>query len=231
MFTGIIEEVGIIKSMTAGESSGEIRVQARTVLEGTKIGDSIAVNGICLTVTSLQPDGFTADVMAETVRRSALREQNSGSKVNLERAMAADGRFGGHMVSGHIDGTGKVVSLEREENAVWVTIEAPAEILRLIVEKGSIAIDGISLTVAYVDERVFKVSIIPHTGAETTLLDRKAGDSVNLENDITGKYVEKLLAAGVSTPYSAGSRTGPEDRQRSPGEDGLTMEYLEKMGI
>ena len=231
MFTGIIEEVGTIKSMTAGESSGEIRVQARTVLEGTKIGDSIAVNGICLTVTSLQPDGFTADVMAETVRRSALREQNPGSKVNLERAMAADGRFGGHMVSGHIDGTGKVVSLEREENAVWVTIEAPAEILRLIVEKGSIAIDGISLTVAYVDERVFKVSIIPHTGAETTLLDRKAGDSVNLENDITGKYVEKLLAAGVSTPYSAGSRTGPEDRQRSTGEDGLTMEYLEKMGI
>ena len=231
MFTGIIEEVGTIKSMTAGESSGEIRVQARTVLEGTKIGDSIAVNGICLTVTSLQPDGFTADVMAETVRRSALREQNPGSKVNLERAMAADGRFGGHMVSGHIDGTGKVVSLEREENAVWVTIEAPAEILRLIVEKGSIAIDGISLTVAYVDERVFKVSIIPHTGAETTLLDRKAGDSVNLENDITGKYVEKLLAAGVSTPYSAGSRTGPEDRQQPPGEDGLTMEYLEKMGI
>ncbi|MBQ2677547.1 MAG: riboflavin synthase [Firmicutes bacterium] len=231
MFTGIIEEVGTIKSMTAGESSGEIRVQARTVLEGTKIGDSIAVNGICLTVTSLQPDGFTADVMAETVRRSALREQNPGSKVNLERAMAADGRFGGHMVSGHIDGTGKVVSLEREENAVWVTIEAPAEILRLIVEKGSIAIDGISLTVAYVDERVFKVSIIPHTGAETTLLDRKAGDSVNLENDITGKYVEKLLAAGVSTPYSAGSRTGPEDRQRSTGEDGLTIEYLEKMGI
>ena len=110
MFTGIIEEVGTIKSMTAGESSGEIRVQARTVLEGTKIGDSIAVNGICLTVTSLQPDGFTADVMAETVRRSALREQNPGSKVNLERAMAADGRFGGHMVSGHIDGTGKVVS-------------------------------------------------------------------------------------------------------------------------
>ena len=231
MFTGIIEEVGTIKSMTAGESSGEIRVQARTVLEGTKIGDSIAVNGICLTVTSLQPDGFAADVMAETVRRSALREQNPGSKVNLERAMAADGRFGGHMVSGHIDGTGKVVSLEREENAVWVTIEAPAEILRLIVEKGSIAIDGISLTVAYVDERVFKVSIIPHTGAETTLLDRKAGDSVNLENDITGKYVEKLLAAGVSTPYSAGSRTGPEDRQQPPGEDGLTMEYLEKMGI
>ena len=231
MFTGIIEEVGTIKSMTAGESSGEIRVQARTVLEGTKIGDSIAVNGICLTVTSLQPDGFTADVMAETVRRSALREQNPGSKVNLERAMVADGRFGGHMVSGHIDGTGKVVSLEREENAVWVTIEAPAEILRLRVEKGSIAIDGISLTVAYVDERVFKVSIIPHTGAETTLLDRKAGDSVNLENDITGKYVEKLLAAGVSTPYSAGSRTGPEDRQQPPGEDGLTMEYLEKMGI
>ena len=145
MFTGIVEETGKIKAMTAGESSGEIRIEARKVLEGTKIGDSIAVNGICLTVTGLQPDGFTADVMAETVRRSALRELGPGSEVNLERAMAADGRFGGHMVSGHIDGTGTVLSLEREENAVWVSIEAPKEILKLIVEKGSIAIDGISI--------------------------------------------------------------------------------------
>ena len=221
MFTGIVEETGKIKAMTAGESSGEIRIEARKVLEGTKIGDSIAVNGICLTVTGLQPDGFTADVMAETVRRSALRELGPGSEVNLERAMAADGRFGGHMVSGHIDGTGTVLSLEREENAVWVSIEAPKEILKLIVEKGSIAIDGISLTVAYVDDTLFKVSIIPHTGQETTLLDKKAGDHVNPENDIVGKYVEKLLGyredAGSDSP-------GGE-------QSGLTMEFLEKMGI
>ena len=197
MFTGIVEETGKIKAMTAGESSGEIRIEARKVLEGTKIGDSIAVNGICLTVTGLQPDGFTADVMAETVRRSALRELGPGSEVNLERAMAADGRFGGHMVSGHIDGTGTVLSLEREENAVWVSIEAPKEILKLIVEKGSIAIDGISLTVAYVDDTLFKVSIIPHTGQETTLLDRED--------------------AGSDSP-------GGE-------QSGLTMEFLEKMGI
>ena len=232
MFTGIIEEVGTIKAMTAGESSGDIRVHARKVLEGTKIGDSIAVNGICLTVTSLQPDGFTADVMAETVRRSALREQGPGARVNLERAMAADGRFGGHMVSGHIDGTGTIVSLEREENAVWVTISAPDEILRLIVEKGSIAIDGISLTVAYVDEQVFKVSIIPHTGEETTLLGRKAGDTVNLENDIVGKYVEKLLTGG-SSPYgqNASDRAGAGRAGDAAGDEGLTLEFLEKMGI
>jgi len=117
----------------------------------------------------------------------------SGNRVNLERAMAADGRFGGHIVSGHIDGTGTVTELKREDNAVWVSIKADPSILRLIVEKGSIAIDGISLTVAYVDDRCFKVSVIPHTGEETTLLSKKLGDSVNLENDIIGKYVEKLL--------------------------------------
>ncbi len=193
MFTGIVEEMGRIRSVTLAGSSGKIAVRAEKVLEGTKIGDSIAVNGVCLTVTSLRRDGFTADIMAETCRRSNLGGGKPGDLVNLERAMAADGRFGGHIMSGHIDGTGIIRSCRREENAVWVSIETEPEILRLIVEKGSIGIDGISLTVAKVDERMFQVSVIPHTGEETTLLKKTPGDMVNLENDIVGKYVERLL--------------------------------------
>lgn len=161
MFTGIIEELGIIRQVELRGNSGRIGVKAKRVLEGTKIGDSIAVDGICLTVTSLLPDGFLADVMAETFRRSGLGRKGAGETVNLERAMAADGRFGGHLVSGHIDGTGVIREYRREENAVWVTIETGQEILRLIVEKGSIAIDGISLTVAKVEEGRFGVSVIP----------------------------------------------------------------------
>ena len=148
MFTGIIEEQGTVRRVTMQGISGTLEIRAAKVLEGTKIGDSIAVNGVCLTVTSLKPDGFTADVMAETFRRSALGMLKNGSKVNLERAMAADGRFGGHIVSGHIDGTGVIQEKIKEGNAVWITIQASPDILNLIVEKGSICIDGISLTVA-----------------------------------------------------------------------------------
>ena len=194
-------------------AQGVIEIQAQTVLAGTRIGDSIAVNGVCLTVTALKPDGFTADVMAETLRRSALGSLTSGSRVDLERAMPADGRFGGHIVSGHIDGTGVIQSMRQEGNAVWVTITAPASILRGIVEKGSIAIDGISLTVAAVDDVSFSVSIIPHTGGQTILLDKKAGDMVNLENDIIGKYVERFLQP-----------------QAKP-ESAITMEFLAKHGF
>ena len=147
-----------------------------------------------------------------------------GDKVNLERAMAANGRFGGHIVSGHIDGVGTVESLEHDGIAVWVSIKAPTEILKLIVEKGSIAIDGISLTVAYVDNERFKVSIIPHTGEETTLLKRHAGDKVNLENDIVGKYVEKLLGLGEPTVYGG-------TRQKDDNESGLTLEFLAENGF
>lgn len=193
MFTGIVEEKGTVKHISLAGISGSIAIRARKVLEGTRIGDSIAVNGVCLTVVSLQSDGFTADVMAETIRRTSLGRCQPGDRVNLERAMAADGRFGGHIVAGHIDGVGTIRSAVPEGNAVWITIDTPPQILRYIVEKGSIAIDGISLTVAYVDESVFKVSVIPHTAAETTLLSKKAGDIVNLENDIVGKYVEKLM--------------------------------------
>ena len=198
MFTGIIEELGTVKSLNMSGNSGSINIKAHKVLEKTQIGDSIAVNGICLTVTSLQPDGFTADVMAETVRRSSLGSAKAGDKVNLERAMSAEGRFGGHIVSGHIDGTGTIMEYRKEENAVWVTVGTSAEILELIVEKGSICIDGISLTVAAVSDSDFSVSIIPHTGEETTLLKKKPGDKVNLENDVVGKYVQKLL--GLKSP-------------------------------
>ena len=196
MFTGIIEEVGTICSVTKGSQSAVLTIEASQVLEGTKIGDSIAVNGVCLTVTTMTTQKFTADVMAETLRRSSLGSLKRGSQVNLERAMAADGRFGGHIVSGHIDGTGEIASLTREDNAVWVRISTPQPLLKYIVKKGSIAIDGISLTVADVTDTDFSVSIIPHTGAETTLLTRKKGDIVNLENDMIGKYVDKLLSFG-----------------------------------
>ena len=215
MFTGIVEEKGKVRYMQVSGESGVLAVKAKKVLQGTKIGDSIAVDGVCLTVTSLQADGFTADVMTETIRRSSLGSCKAGSQVNLERAMAADGRFGGHIVSGHIDGTGVVRSMVREENAVWVSIETSPQILRLIVEKGSICIDGISLTVAKVDETGFQVSVIPHTGEETTLLEKVPGNLVNLENDVIGKYVEKLL--------------GLNEKEKK--ESGITMEFLEKFGF
>ena len=216
MFTGIVEEKGIIRSLNINGSSGTIRIEARKVLEGTSIGDSIAVNGICLTVTSMGDGFFTADVMAETVRRSSLGILSQGSEVNLERAMAANGRFGGHIVSGHIDGTGTVRSLVREENAIWVTIETPPEILKYIVHKGSKCIDGISLTVASVGSDNFKVSVIPHTGSETTLLSKRPGSPVNLENDIIAKYVERLM-------------NYKEEENNS--SSGITMEMLAELGI
>ena len=193
MFTGIIEEVGIVQGLKVDSKASKIIVKADKVLENTQLGDSISTNGVCLTVTKLEKTYFEADIMAETFRRSNLGSLKIGSKINLERALTLQSRLGGHMVSGHIDGTGKIVSVDKEEIATWITIEAEENLLRYIIEKGSIAIDGISLTVAYVDNEVFKVSIIPHTGEETTLLNKKIGDVVNLECDMVGKYVEKLL--------------------------------------
>ncbi len=215
MFTGIIEETGIVERINFTGNSGNIKIRAKKVLEGTKIGDSIAVNGICLTVVSMTGDSFSADVMAETVRRSSLSQSTAGHRVNLERAMAADGRFGGHIVSGHIDGTGTISSIKTEENAVWYRIKAGDEILKHIVEKGSIAIDGISLTVADVQKNEFAVSVIPHTRRETILSDKKTGDAVNLETDVVGKYVEKLM----------GYMKKDSEEQENSGS-GLTMESL-----
>ena len=207
MFTGIIEEIGTVRRIEHGAKGARLTIQAKTVLEDTRIGDSIATNGVCLTVVSMTGDSFSADVMAESLRRSSLGTLQDGSPVNLERAMAANGRFGGHIVSGHIDGTGTIASQKREDNAVWVKIKTPAPLLRYIVEKGSIAIDGVSLTVAAVTDTDFSVSIIPHTGAQTILLGKKPGDPVNLECDVIGKYVEKLTAphktGGISTNFLA----------------------------
>ncbi len=193
MFTGIIEEIGKIKSSKKAGNSIALSLDASLVLEDVKLGDSIAVNGVCLTVTSFTKTSFTADVMPETMTRTNLGSLKNGSRVNMERALRVGDRLGGHMVSGHIDGFGEVVGTKHDDNAIWVTISAPTNILKYIIEKGSIAIDGISLTVAYVDDKVFKVSIIPHTQDETTLVSLKTGTKVNLENDLTAKYIEKFI--------------------------------------
>ena len=217
IFTGIIEELGVVKSIAINGASGCITIKAKKVLEGTQLGDSIAVNGTCLTVTSINSDGFSADVMAETVKRTSLSQVGKGDLVNLERAMILNGRFGGHIVSGHIDGTGTITKYTKEENAIWVTIKAPDEILDLIVEKGSICIDGISLTVATVSDQDFQVSIIPHTAKETTLIHKKVGSLVNLENDIVDKYIKKLM------------ENNQEEQAKKA--SGLTMEMLEEYGL
>lgn len=215
MFTGIIEEIGTVERIKRGAHSAVLTIGARTVLEGTKIGDSIAVNGICLTVRLLGGGSFSADVMHETLNRSALAGLSAGDHVNLERAMPANGRFGGHIVAGHVDGVGKITRVRRDDTAIWYTVEAARSVLRYVVEKGSVAIDGISLTVAAVTETDFSVSVIPHTAAKTVLGERRAGDSVNLETDVVGKYVEKLLAPA------------PEGREGSA----ITREFLSRYGF
>lgn len=197
MFTGIVEEIGVIKNITKGVNSEKLLIQCNKVLEETKLGDSICTNGVCLTVTDINDHSFQADVMTETLLRSNLGNLTLGSEVNLERALTLSSRLGGHIVSGHIDGVGKIVSLKRIDNSIEVTIEAKLSILKYIIEKGSITIDGISLTVTYVDNKAFKVCIIPHTGENTILLKKKVGESVNLECDILGKYVERLLSFKV----------------------------------
>lgn len=223
MFTGIVEEIGTVVSISQGTKAAKLALQGKIIFEDMHIGDSIAVNGVCLTVTEKTSNTFIVDVMPETLRRSSLGKLSKGSKVNMERAMAANGRFGGHIVSGHIDGTGEIESFVREDNAVWVTIKTSAKLLKYIIEKGSIAIDGISLTVAYVDDRCFKVSLIPHTASNTTLLSKKAGDVVNLENDIVGKYIDKLLHFEASGAETDG------DGEKASG--GISMDFLAENGF
>ena len=193
MFTGIIEEKGEVVEIKRNGTDSFIRIRTKKILDDVRLGDSIAVNGVCLTVTRINSNIFQADVMNETLNRSSLGRLSSGSYVNLERAMQAGGRFGGHIVSGQIDGTGRISSIKNEGIAVWYTVLADSGILRYIVEKGSVAIDGISLTVAKVTDHDFSVSVIPHTAEMTILSSKKIGDIVNLENDIIGKYVEKLI--------------------------------------
>ena len=217
MFTGLVEEVGTVRSIRRGRDSAVLEIGAETVTKGLRTGDSVAVNGVCLTAVSCREDSFSADVMHETLNRSSLAQLRSGSHVNLERAMPADGRFGGHIVSGHVDGVGRILGTEKDGPAVWYRIGADQSVLRYVVEKGSVAVDGISLTVAAVTETDFSVSLIPHTARMTILGEKKAGDPVNLETDIVGKYVEKLMK--------------PADTGGQKGQSGITREFLEKYGF
>lgn len=221
MFTGIIEEVGSVASIRKGAHSCVLTVNASRVLEDVHLGDSIATNGVCLTVTSFTSHSFSADVMHETLNRSSLGSLHIGSPVNLERAMLAGGRFGGHIVSGHIDGVGTISSIKEDDNAVWYTVEAPSNILRYIIEKGSITLDGISLTVAKVTNSNFSVSIIPHTRAQTNLASKKVGDVLNLENDLVGKYVERLMLQPIAASQE-------QSEQKS---SGITKEFLSHYGF
>ena len=214
MFTGIIEEIGVLKGVRKGVHSSTLTIQGRVIFEDLCVGESVAVNGVCLTASGLSSNTFQADVMHETLNRSSLGKLRPGDSVNLERAMPANGRFGGHIVSGHIDGVGTVKAIGKDDNAIWYTIAAEKSILRYVVEKGSIAVDGISLTVAAVTASDFSLSAIPHTVKSTILSHKKAGDAVNLENDLVGKYIEKFL-------YSA-----PGQNQ----SEGITKEFLTKSG-
>ncbi|MDD2972397.1 MAG: riboflavin synthase [Lachnospiraceae bacterium] len=239
MFTGIIEEIGQIRRVVRGMQSVTLEIKGKKVLEHTRTGDSIAVNGVCLTATHLLRDSFLADVMPETMHRSSLGQLKMGSSVNLERAMAADGRFGGHMVSGHIDGTGSIRNVAGDDNAIWYEIEASPEILFHIVEKGSITLDGISLTVAKVEKTSFWVSIIPHTQRETTLHEKKPGDIINIENDLVGKYIEKYMRVMQQNPSMEHTRGKHMPEQTEVGWEHpyaesrpvLTMDFLVEHGF
>ncbi len=210
MFTGIIEEKGIIENIISGTKSCKLTISGNVIFDDLKLGDSVAVNGVCLTVSKLLTNAFEADVMAETMRRTAMGNLKKGSCVNLERAMQLNGRFGGHIVSGHIDGVGTVINKIIEDNAVLVTVSADSNIMKYIIYKGSVTLDGISLTVADVKNDRFTVSIIPHTAKETTLLDKNTSDKINIECDVVGKYVEKFVAKS---------------------ESGITLDFLKENGF
>ena len=215
MFTGIVEEIGKIQNVKKHVKSSVFTIEGNKIFEDINIGDSISVNGVCLTVTTFSNNTFTADVMNETISRSSLGQLKNGSSVNLERAMSANGRFGGHIVSGHIDGIGKIIKIEKDDNAIWYTIAVKDNLMKYIVEKGSISIDGISLTIAKVTVDNFSISIIPHTVQETILSHRSVGDIVNIENDVIGKYVEKLITFEKNKKV----------------ESNITMDFLIKNGF
>ena len=217
MFTGIVEETGTILEIKNGDQSSSLKIKSGKVLEGLRIGDSIATNGVCLTVTEFTDSTFSTFVMAETLRRTNFNSLSEGSMVNLEAVMKVDGRLGGHIVTGHIDGVGEISSFLNGGDAVWMTINTKRSITKYIVEKGSIAIDGVSLTVGSVNDISFKVSIIPHTGENATLIQKEVGDIVNLECDVIGKYVEKLLGLKPSDDFSE--------------TDQLDMGFLEENGF
>ncbi|HEY9578004.1 MAG TPA: riboflavin synthase [Pseudobacillus sp.] len=214
MFTGIIEEIGTIEEVLARTQSLQLTIAASKVLEDVRLGDSIAVNGVCLTVTSFTAERFTVDVMPETFQDTSLSKINRGSKVNLERAMAANGRFGGHFVSGHVDGVGTITGKKQVENALYVDIAYPSELAPYLMTKGSVALDGTSLTIFYVSEKELTISLIPHTQEETILAKKAIGDPVNIECDMLAKYVERMMNRKAEKPAS-----------------NVTMELLEKHGF
>ncbi len=214
MFTGIIEEIGSVRSITYGSSSIRISLDCTKITDGIKVGDSVAVNGVCLTVVSCSENLF--DVMPETMRRTNLGTLKPSNKVNLERALKLNDRLGGHLVSGHIDGIGKIIHKVKEDNAVWLTIEASQEVLKYIVQQGSVALDGTSLTVAEVNKNIFKVSLIPLTFGITTLGLKNTGDIVNIECDLIGKYIEKLIYGYKNTDEN---------------KNNLSMELLKEHGF
>ncbi len=217
MFTGIIEEMGKIKKLHKGTDSARLTIDANVVLTDVKLGDSIAVNGICLTVVNFSPSLFEVDVMAETLRKTNLGELKPGDRVNLERALRVGDRLGGHIVSGHIDGVGVISRQEREDIAILTEIEAPPEVMKYVVTKGSVAIDGISLTVVNCTNRALVVSLIPHSAKMTTLGHKKTGDRVNLESDIIGRYVERLM--------------GFKENDSSTNDGKLSLDFLAQNGF
>lgn len=194
MFTGIVEEIGTISSVTPGTTSLQLKIKCTKVLSDVNKGDSIAVNGVCLTVANYSTDYFVADVMPETVKATTLHELKPGSSVNLERAMAANGRFGGHFVSGHVDGTGEIISIRPKENAVYMEITIDPDLLKYFIPKGSVTVDGTSLTVFGITESGFIISLIPVTQADSIIGQKRIGDKVNIECDMLAKYIEGLLA-------------------------------------
>jgi len=212
VFTGIIEEIGTVERIVRGGKSLQLAIAAKKVLEDVQLGDSISVSGVCLTVTTFTKTHFTADVMPETFKSTALAALTPGSRVNLERAMAANGRFGGHFVSGHVDGVGHIVSKKREENALYVTVSYPEELGRYFLYKGSIALDGTSLTLFGVTDDGVTVSLIPHTQDETILAAKGVGDPVNIECDMLAKYVGNML-----------------EKKEAP-KRGVTMDLLKENG-
>lgn len=220
MFTGLVEEMGALRGITRSGEAMVLHITASTIMNDLKIGDSVAVNGVCLTVISIDSHSFATDVMPETFRKSNLKDLQIGSKVNLERAMIANGRFGGHMVQGHVDGIGKINHVTRNQNAVVYEITPEnQDVFKYIIPKGSITIDGISLTVVHTQESTFQVSVIPHTLAQTVLQSKRAGDTVNIECDVLGKYVEHLLQYGSSKQQDLGKSSG------------IDMEYLARNGF
>ncbi|GGF75699.1 riboflavin synthase subunit alpha [Paenibacillus albidus] len=220
MFTGLIEEIGVLRSVASGGEMMVMNIGASVIMSDLKIGDSVSVNGVCLTATTLGDHYFTVDVMPETYRNSNLKELRTGSKMNLERAMASGGRFGGHIVQGHVDGTGTIKSVKRDQNAVVFEVAPDRKALfKFIIPKGSITIDGISLTVVHTSASGFTVSIIPHTLGETVLAHKRAGDTVNIETDVLGKYVDHLLHYGAAAPG--------EDE----GSSGISRDFLASNGF